>query len=87
MNVPVSEAKGQLTDLVRRAEAGEEVVLTRHGQPVARLVPATAKRKRDPETRRKAIEAIVESARGKATPGPSAARSQDFLYDENGLPK
>lgn len=87
MNVPVSEAKGQLTDLVRRAEGGEEVVLTRHGQPVARLVPMTAKPKHDPEARRKIIEAIVESARGKATPGPSAARSQDFLYDENGLPK
>ena len=87
MNVPVSEAKGQLTDLVRRAEAGEEVVLTRHGQPVAKLVAVAEKPKHDPETRRKIIEDIVESARGKATPGPSAARSQDFLYDENGLPK
>ncbi len=87
MKVTVSDAKGQLTDLVRRAEAGEEVVLTRHGQPVARLVPATAKPKHDPEERRKIIEDIVASARGKATPGPSAARSQDFLYDEYGLPK
>jgi prevent-host-death family protein len=26
----VTEAKGLLTDLVRRAEAGDEVVLTRH---------------------------------------------------------
>lgn len=87
MNVPVSEAKGQLTDLVRRAEAGEEVVLTRHGQPVARLVPVLERPKHDPEARGKIIEAIVDSARGKATPGPSAARSQDFLYDEDGLPK
>lgn len=87
LNIPVSEAKGQLTELVRRAEAGEEVVLTRHGHPVARLVPATAKPKHDPETRRKILEDIMASARGKATPGPSAARSQDFLYDEYGLPK
>ena len=42
MEVSVTDAKGQLTDLVRRAEAGEEVVLTRHGlrlddlDPVAR---------------------------------------------------
>jgi len=27
MNVPISEAKARLTDLVRRAEAGDEVVL------------------------------------------------------------
>jgi hypothetical protein len=29
MRVTVSEAKGQLTELVRRAEAGEEVIITR----------------------------------------------------------
>ena len=38
MHIPVSEAKAQLTDLVRRAEAGEEIILTRFGQAVARLV-------------------------------------------------
>ena len=41
MLVSVSDAKGQLTELVRRAEAGDEVVLTRHGKAVARLVPVT----------------------------------------------
>lgn len=30
MRISVTEAKGQLTELVSRAEAGEEVVLTRH---------------------------------------------------------
>ena len=35
MRISVSEAKAQLTELVRRAESGEEVVLTRHGQDVA----------------------------------------------------
>ena len=35
----LSEAKACLTDLVRRAEAGDEVVLTRHGRPVVRLAP------------------------------------------------
>ncbi len=29
MRISVSEAKGQLTELVRRAEAGDEVILTR----------------------------------------------------------
>jgi prevent-host-death family protein len=32
-------AKTHLTDLLARVEAGEEVVITRHGRPVARLVP------------------------------------------------
>ena len=33
MEVSVSDAKAQLTDLARRAEAGEEIVLTRHSHP------------------------------------------------------
>ncbi len=84
MQVSVTEAKGKLTDLVRRAEAGDEVILTRHGNAAVRLVPVKAAT--DLETRRQLIERIVESAAGKATPGPCAARSQDFLYDEDGLP-
>ncbi len=39
MRISVSEAKGQLTELVRNAEAGDEVVLTRHGKATVRLVP------------------------------------------------
>ena len=42
MQIAVSHAKGQLTELIRRAEAGEEIVLTRHGQAVVRLVPIRA---------------------------------------------
>ena len=33
------EAKTTLSELIRRAEAGEEVTITRNGEPVARLVP------------------------------------------------
>lgn len=85
MQIPVSEAKGQLTELVRRAEAGEEVVLTRHGQAAVRLVPAAAK----PTAQEKMalMDAIQKRAAKKAKRGPSAARSQDYLYDEYGLPK
>ena len=36
------EAKSKLSQLVARAEAGEDVVIARHGKPVARLVPVTA---------------------------------------------
>jgi prevent-host-death family protein len=86
MRVSVSDAKGRLTDLVKRAEAGDEVILTRHGEPVVRLV--SVKRKPlEPAERRRLLEEIAASGAAKAIPGPSAARSQDFLYDEYGLPK
>ena len=84
MHISVSDAKAQLTELVRRAEAGDDVVLTRHGHPAVRLVPVTPKP--DKAARRAALEDLL-SASVKATPGPSAARSQDFLYDDDGLPR
>ncbi|MBN8611986.1 MAG: type II toxin-antitoxin system Phd/YefM family antitoxin [Deltaproteobacteria bacterium] len=42
VQVNVLEAKTQLSRLLDRAEAGEEVIIARAGQPVARLVPVTA---------------------------------------------
>jgi prevent-host-death family protein len=37
--VNVHEAKTHLSRLLRRVQAGEEIVIARGGQPVARLVP------------------------------------------------
>jgi prevent-host-death family protein len=84
MRISVTEATGQLTELVRRAEAGDEIILTRSGRPVVRLVPF--KRVLDRKRRRKLLEKVRASGAAKASAGPSAARTQDFLYDEDGLP-
>ena len=84
MEIKISEAKGRLTDLVRRAESGEDVVLTRHGHPAVRLVPVT--QRRTDQEKRDSIDAIVTTARAKIRPGPDAAHSADFLYDGDGLP-
>lgn len=42
MQVNVLEAKSQLSQLIKSAQAGEEVVITNWGRPVARLVPIGA---------------------------------------------
>jgi prevent-host-death family protein len=84
MLISVTDAKGRLTDLVKRAEAGEEIVLTRHGRETVKLVAVASQP--GPEARRRLLEALQASAVQKALPGPSAARSQDFLYDADGLP-
>lgn len=83
MQISVSEAKAQLTDLVRRAEAGDEVILTRHGQPAARLVAVEPIKPTRTQKR-----ALLEALRGtvRADFGPDAAHSADFLYDDHGLP-
>jgi prevent-host-death family protein len=85
VRISVSEAKGQLTELVRRAEAGDEVILTRHGHPAVRLVPV--KVVPDRKSRRALLEAARARGAAKAKAGPNAARSQDFLYGDDGLPE
>lgn len=40
MRIAVAEAKAQFSELIRRAEAGEVVELTRYGRPVARIIAA-----------------------------------------------
>ena len=82
MEVSLSDAKAKLTDLVRRAEAGDDVILTRHGRPAVRLVPVTLGASE--EEKGALLDALYGAA--KHSVGPDAARSQDFLYDEDGLP-
>lgn len=84
MQVTVTDAKGQLTELVRRAQAGDDIVLTRHGRPAVRLVPVQAAP--DTAARRALLAAVRTAGAAKAGPGPGAARSQDFLYGDDGLP-
>jgi prevent-host-death family protein len=38
MKVAIAEAKAQFAEIIRRAEAGEEIELTRYGRAVARVV-------------------------------------------------
>lgn len=84
MRLSITEAKARLTDIVKQAEAGEDIILTRHGKEVARIIgmlsrPSAAERS-------KAIMTAKARAARKRTAGPPAARSQDFLYDSAGLP-
>jgi len=37
--IPISQAKARLSAILRRVQAGQEVVITDRGTPVARLVP------------------------------------------------
>lgn len=43
--VNLADAKAHLSELVSKAESGEETVITRRGQPVARLVPIALPKK------------------------------------------
>ncbi len=90
MYISVTEAQGQLLDLIRRAGEGEEVLLTHEGRTVARLAPSDSPKRRWAEMtadeRQRVLDDIVAQAPPKPKHFPDAAHSQDFLYDDDGLP-
>ena len=71
------EAKNTLGTLLDRVERGEEIVITRHGKPVARLVPNAASP--DQDRVRAAFERLRESARQLARENP---RRPAFDWEE-----
>jgi prevent-host-death family protein len=89
MEIAVADAKPIFSELLRRANAGEEVVVTRHGRPYARIAPVDGPRGLPKGERLAAIREIMEESRrqGLDKLGIDAATSQDFLYDpDTGLP-
>ncbi len=64
-DIPVRELRNDTAGVLRRVEAGEDITITVHGQPVARLVPAAVERRR-PITRE---EFIADLAKWQADPG------------------
>jgi prevent-host-death family protein len=44
-HVGIKQARQELPDLVDRAESGEEIIITRQGRPVAKLVRAATARR------------------------------------------
>jgi prevent-host-death family protein len=64
------EAKNTLGSLLDRVERGEEIVITRHGKAVARLVPEDRKSNRDQV--QAAFDRIRERARRYARENPNA---------------
>jgi prevent-host-death family protein len=46
MRANIHQAKSQLSRLIERAVAGEEVIISKAGRPVAKLVPYLQKKRR-----------------------------------------
>ena len=59
--VGVCEAKTHLSALLDRVAQGEQITITRHGVPVAMLVPASGVQKPDV---RETINAMLEARKG-----------------------
>ena len=58
--VQASEAKTHLPQLLDEVERGETIIITRHGRPIARIVPEASRRQREID---QAIDDITELAK------------------------
>jgi prevent-host-death family protein len=63
------EAKNKLSELLQRVEQGQEFTITRHGRPVARLVPIRPEH--DVALARQAATRIMERSAGATLAGLS----------------
>ena len=70
MNIGVFEAKKRLSELLDRAAAGEDVVITKHGRPYARLGPASRARPQEE------IQALMERVQRRRRALPKTSWSE-----------
>ena len=84
VDVGIRNLRADLSRYVERVKQGEEIVVTEHGKPVARLVPMNGERKIDRLIR----EGVVRPARRPKGPLPEPIRLQggatvsDILIDQ-----
>ncbi len=70
--IAIAQAKNHFSAMLHVVESGEDVVLTRHGKPIARIVPEVL----NPEVSGQSVEAVRQEAmnvlnafRAKVKPG------------------
>jgi len=75
-NVGAYDAKTHFSELLEKVEGGEEITITRHGTPVARLVPV--RKRHTAAERAEAIARIRELSRGLSLGG---VRIRDLIAE------
>lgn len=75
--VSLAHAKSHLSELLNTVESGEEVVITRHGHPVARVVPALPAKQMLPLARLAALRQQMPARRGSSADALRALRDAE----------
>jgi prevent-host-death family protein len=81
-SVSAREANQQFSRILRDVEAGAEIVVTRRGQPVARIVPASPSRERRLTPEQEAAHARSMERLRKGWDLGGGKFDRDELYDE-----
>ena len=70
------EAKAHFSQLLDKVENGESITITRHGEPVAQLVPT--KPARDPQALEALVEEIKRTRKGRSLGG---IKIKDLIHE------
>ncbi|MDF1585493.1 type II toxin-antitoxin system Phd/YefM family antitoxin [Marinimicrococcus flavescens] len=82
LTISARDANQQFSRILDAAARGEEVVITRRGVPVARLVPAAADDKAAAERQERQREALDFFRKGGLSGGVLADWTREELYEE-----
>ncbi len=78
--VQASAAKTHLPQLLDEVERGETIIITRHGRPIARLVPEADRRREEVEAAMREIEEFRRAGARLSTEEILAARHEGHKY-------
>ncbi len=70
--IAIAQAKNNFSAILHMVESGQDVVLTRHGKAIARIVPQTADpiaTAREADTLRQEATQLLNAFRAKVAPG------------------
>ena len=71
------EARNSLSALLELVEKGEEITITRHGKPVARLVPPA--RTEEQKAKAREVVAAIMEMRKEVKPDPDGLTIRDYV--------
>ena len=76
--IPIHQAKDRFSSLLQAVEEGEEIVITRHGKKIARIVKETDATPSESEKERIRREAIARLKAYQATVKPAVPGFSDW---------
>ena len=84
--IPVHQAKDRFSALLQAVEEGEEIVITRHGRKIARIVREAEASPSEDERERIRREAIarLEAFQAKVRPDPEYRKGDWKAYRDEG---
>ena len=71
--IAIAQAKNNFSAILHAVESGEDVVLTRHGKPIARIVPEVVESElsaQNVDAMRQEAMNLLNAFRAKVKPGP-----------------